>query len=48
MKAIGTSKISYRLRITLPKDAADLLEADDGDFVIFYKNEHGEVVLKKA
>jgi bifunctional DNA-binding transcriptional regulator/antitoxin component of YhaV-PrlF toxin-antitoxin module len=48
LKALGTSKISYRLRITLPRDVADVLKADDGDFVMFYKNEHEEIVLKKA
>ena len=48
MKMLGSSKISYRLRISLPKDAADILKADDGDFILFYVNDEGEVVLKKG
>lgn len=48
MKTIGTSKISPRLRITMPKDVADVLQVEDGDFVLYRLNENGEVVIVKA
>ncbi|WP_147654371.1 AbrB/MazE/SpoVT family DNA-binding domain-containing protein [Methanomassiliicoccus luminyensis] len=49
MKTIGTSKISSKLRVCMPKDVADALQVEDGDFILYQLNEKtNEVVIKKA
>ncbi|MDD1772788.1 MAG: AbrB/MazE/SpoVT family DNA-binding domain-containing protein [Methanomassiliicoccales archaeon] len=45
---MGSSKISPKLRISLVKDVADKLGVQDGDHVLFYEKEDGEIVIKKG
>lgn len=46
MVYIGKSKFDKNGRISMIKEAADLLDMMDGDYVNFYI-EHGELVLRK-
>jgi len=49
MKVLGTSKISKILRVTLPREVADRLGANDGDFVTYLESEKpGEVIIRKT
>lgn len=48
MKMLGSTKISGKLRITIPKDAAQSLDVEDGDFLIFYVDEKGDHHVKKG
>lgn len=48
MKMLGSSKVSGKLRITIPKDAADVMGVKDGDHIIFYTDEKGNFQIKKG
>lgn len=48
MKMLGSSKISGKLRITIPKDAAEVMGVKDGDHIIFYTDEKGNFQIKKG
>ena len=48
MKMLGSTKISGKLRITIPKDAAESLDVKDGDFLIFYVDEKGNHQVRKG
>jgi AbrB family looped-hinge helix DNA binding protein len=48
MKMLGSTKISGKLRITIPKDAAESLQVQDGDHIIFYVDEKGQHIVKKG
>ena len=47
MKIVGTSQVSSKLRITIIKRAAEKLGLMDGDTVVFYEDEKGQIVIKK-
>jgi hypothetical protein len=48
-KVVGTTKVSTGLRISLSKEAADIMEVREKDYVILVKGEEvGTVLLKKA
>lgn len=48
MKFLGSSKITPKLRIRVLKDVAEKLEVKDGDHIIFYEKEDGEILIKKG
>ena len=48
MKIVGTSQVSSKLRITIIKRAAEKLGLTDGDTVVFYEDEKGQIVIKKT
>ena len=48
MKTVGVSKLSSNLRVTLPKEAADVIGAKIGDFVLFCVDDNGNLMMKKA
>jgi bifunctional DNA-binding transcriptional regulator/antitoxin component of YhaV-PrlF toxin-antitoxin module len=48
MKMVGVSKLSSNLRVTLPKEAADVIGAKIGDFVLFYIDDNGNLMMKKG
>lgn len=48
MKFIGSSKITPKLRIRVVKDVAEKLGVDNGDHILFYEKEDGEIVIKKG
>ncbi len=48
MKMLGSSKVSGKLRITIPKDTAEAMGVKDGDFIIFYVDEKGEFRIRKG
>lgn len=48
MKLLGSCKITPKLRIYIVKEAAKLLGVHDGDHVLFYENEDGDIVIKKG
>lgn len=45
---LGSTKISGKLRITVPKDAAVSLGVKDGDYLIFYVDDRGQHIVKKG
>lgn len=45
---LGSTKISGKLRITIPIGAAKSLGVDDGDFLIFYVDQDGQHIVKKG
>ena len=49
MKVIGTTRVTKGWKISLLKDARDILDADLGDKLVYYEGEKkGEVILKKT
>lgn len=48
LKFLGSSKVSSKLRISLVKEAADQMDIEDGDHILFYKNNMGQIVIKKG
>lgn len=48
MKFLGSSKISSGLRVSLIREAAELLQVDEGDHVLYYVTEDGKIILKKG
>jgi AbrB family looped-hinge helix DNA binding protein len=48
MKFVGSSKVSSKLRISIVKDVADKMGVNDGDTVMFYEDDKGNILLKKA
>ncbi len=48
MKLLGSSKVSSKLRLSLIKAAADKMEVKEGDIILFYEKEDGEIVIKKG
>ena len=47
-KFLGSSKVSGNLRISLVKDAADLIGIHDGDHILYYQDESGQIFIKKG
>jgi hypothetical protein len=45
MKFLGSSKVSSKLRISLVKDAADLMIIQDGSHILFYSDEGGQILI---
>lgn len=44
---LGTSKISYRYQITIPKDVRDRFHLDEGDIIVFI-DESNRLVMRKS
>jgi AbrB family looped-hinge helix DNA binding protein len=47
VKILGTSKLSAKFQVTIPKDARDFLNIKSGERLVF-KSKDGELVLQKA
>lgn len=45
---LGSTKVSTNRKISLVKEAAEKLGVEEGDYVIFYENENGKIVLEKG
>jgi len=48
MKFVGSAKISTNMRISIVQDVAKELNVDVGDYVLFYKDEKGNVIMLKG
>jgi bifunctional DNA-binding transcriptional regulator/antitoxin component of YhaV-PrlF toxin-antitoxin module len=48
LKMLGSTKISPVLRTTIPREVANKLDASDGDFIIYFENEDGQIIIKKG
>lgn len=48
LKCLGSTKVSSKLRMSLLKDVADKMGVSDGDIVIFYEDERGNIMIKKG
>ena len=46
-KILGTSKITVNRKISLIKEVADRLHAQEGDTVVFYDDD-GKIIIEKA
>jgi antitoxin PrlF len=42
---IGESRVTTKGQVTLPKRVRDMLNAEEGDYIIFY-NEEGKVCIE--
>lgn len=47
MEVLGKSTITGKYQLTLPKNVRELLGADNGDFIVFLKDE-GRVLVKRG
>ena len=45
---VGKTIVSNKNTITIPKSVAEDLKLKQGDFIIFYKDEKGRIIIKKA
>ncbi len=45
-KILGTSKLSHKYQVTVPKEARDEFKLQEGDIVVFAE-ESGKLVLSK-
>jgi bifunctional DNA-binding transcriptional regulator/antitoxin component of YhaV-PrlF toxin-antitoxin module len=49
MKFIDSSKVASNIRITVTKAVQEILgEVKPGDMIMFYEDDRGNVVIKKA
>ncbi|SNQ59808.1 hypothetical protein [Candidatus Methanoperedens nitratireducens] len=48
MRILGTSKVSKSYKIALISDIAKKLEAKEGDIIVFYENDAGDIIIKKG
>lgn len=48
MKCLGSTKVSSKLRMSLLKDVADKMGVNDGDIILFYEDEQGQIIIKKG
>jgi len=46
-KILGTSKITVNRKISLIKEVADRLHAQEGDTIVFYEDD-GKIIIEKA
>jgi len=47
-RMLGSTKVSTDRKISLIKEVADHLNVKEGNFIIFYLNRQGEVVIRKG
>lgn len=48
MKFLGSAKISSHFRASIVQEAAERLNIQVGDHILFYENEKGEIIIKKG
>jgi hypothetical protein len=49
IKFLGSSKVSKPgYRVSIVKDAADILEIQEGDHVLYYQDEKGQILIRKG
>lgn len=48
MELLGTSKVSTDNKITVIKNVVKSLQLTQGDMIVFYKSDNGDVVIKKG
>jgi len=46
-RILGTSKLSSKFQVTIPKDARDMFKLEHGDRVVFIM-ENDKLILKKG
>jgi len=46
VEEIGHSRLSYRGQIVVPKNVKEYLNAHDGDYIIFYKDDDGRIFIR--
>jgi bifunctional DNA-binding transcriptional regulator/antitoxin component of YhaV-PrlF toxin-antitoxin module len=44
---IGKSTLTGRYQLTLPKSVREFLRADNGDFIVFFKD-HDRILVKRG
>jgi len=47
MKTLGNSKLSSKFQVTIPRTVREFLELEDGDLILFVKD-NGDVLVKKG
>ncbi len=48
LKCLGSTKVSSKLRVSIIKDVAKKMDLVDGDIVLFYQDETGNIIIKKG
>jgi bifunctional DNA-binding transcriptional regulator/antitoxin component of YhaV-PrlF toxin-antitoxin module len=46
MRLLGTIEVMTNKRITIPSKLLDTMKAKEGDFLLFYEDDDGKVVVK--
>jgi AbrB family looped-hinge helix DNA binding protein len=47
MEIVGKTTITGKYQVTLPKSVREFLKADNGDFIVFFKD-HDRIVVKRG
>lgn len=47
MKVLGTSKLTRKFQVTVPKSAREILELETGDLLVFVKDD-GKIIVKRG
>jgi AbrB family looped-hinge helix DNA binding protein len=47
MEVVGKTTITGKYQVTLPKSVREFLKADNGDFLVFFKD-HDKIVVKRG
>jgi hypothetical protein len=47
-KCLGSSKVSSKLRVSIIKAVANKMGLNDGDIVLFYQDDSGDIIIKKG
>jgi AbrB family looped-hinge helix DNA binding protein len=45
-RLLGTVEVMTNKRITIPSKLLDTLKAKEGDFLLFYEDDNGKVIVK--
>ncbi len=48
MRIIGTSKVTKGKKIALISDISKKLDAGEGDIIVFYEADNGDIIIKKG
>ena len=48
MMLLGATKVTTGKKIALISDVAKELDAKEGDVIVFYKSDKGDIIIKKG
>jgi len=46
MRLLGTVEVMTNKRVTIPNKLLDVLKAKEGDFLLFYEDDDGKIIVK--
>ncbi len=48
MRILGTAKVTAGKKIALISDIAKKLDAKEGDIIVFYESDNGDILIRKG